>query len=112
MFTIKGDLTIASQVGVPLSAYTPGNDQLQGFFSADGNVLIQGGGGTCATPDTNMLNVGGSIVANAARSGGTFQNLRCGDANPSFTIEQRADMILNAPSFLKEQHNVSQEVAP
>ena len=141
IFLINGDLTVKGNISVPLGSNSTatfsvsGNifvdknmgeaapasttSDMDGLYSANGSFIVQGvgnSGGLCQTgiPD-KRLNIYGSVVANAALLGGTFQYQRdlCGgDTNPTVYISPRLDMILNAPDFIKHTTLTWQEVAP
>ena len=88
---------------------------LQGFYSTDKSFILEGLNNCPATSD-KRLNVGGAVIVNAARGGGSFVNNRslC-DSNslcPVFSVQSRADFIINAPSEIQTQKTVYQEVAP
>lgn len=121
-FTAYSDIIIDKGVGVPTSTtscdYTqvghPGCN-IEGFYSADRNFVFDGAPSCPGTAD-KRVNIAGSIVANARYIGGYVQNLRdlC-DGNlqcPSYTVTERPDLMLTAPSFLKHPNSVWQEVAP
>ena len=112
-FTTSGNIFIDKSVG-SAPGPKPASGQVQGLFSSDQNFIVNGNN-DCANPD-KMLNLDGAIVINASGRGGTFTNQRNLCANnstvPAFTITPRLDMILNAPSFLKTQNTISNEVAP
>lgn len=90
--------------------------KLQGIFSADNNITVEGNNGDCTTGADKMLNIEGTFIANAARGSGKFKNNRdlCGDnlKYPSITIKARPDFILNIPGFMTEQNIISQEETP
>lgn len=90
--------------------------QIQGIFSADEDITVEGNHGNCVAGKDNMLNMEGTFIANATRQGGKFNNYRdlCEDnaAIPSLTIKARPDFILNAPGFLSQQNNISHEETP
>lgn len=91
--------------------------QLQGVFSADRNIIVEGNGGNCALGADIMLNIDGSVIPNAGGQGGSFDNQRdlCGNnkSYPAVTFRARPDFILNAPVFLTGQSTtVSHEENP
>ncbi|MBP6882054.1 MAG: hypothetical protein KBC15_00695 [Candidatus Levybacteria bacterium] len=116
-FSVADDISVASTVGRAASCPAPANANIDGFISTDKNFIIETAADcTLGTPDL-QLNMQGSIAVNAARTGGSFQNNRtlCDSGNlqyPSFTINDRPDMILNAPEFLRIPTYIWQEVAP
>ncbi len=112
LFTAAGNINIGSTVGT--STINSTTTQIEGYYSTDKNFNVLGGN-TCPTPDLK-LNIGGSVVVNAALNGGTFNNKRdlcAGDQTcPAVTIQERPDFILNSPDLFKLQRRVWQEVAP
>jgi len=113
-FTVstKGTITVGSGVGATATCPAPAG-QVQGFFSTDTSFIINS---TNVTTTEKMLNMEGAIVVNASRTGGTFQDDRdLGTGNisfPVFTLKERPDMILNAPTFIRSTSTIWQEVAP
>ncbi len=109
LFSTTKNIVVAATVG---SAANATASSLDGWFIAGQNFLVNSQG-NC---NDLRLNIGGSVVVNALGSGGTFQNTRdlCGNdaADPTISVAQRLDMILNAPQFIKQQLTISQEVAP
>ncbi|RJQ37339.1 hypothetical protein C4559_03795 [Candidatus Microgenomates bacterium] len=120
-FSASGDIVVASNIGVASSSLicnptTHANCNLEGFYSAGRNMVIQGNGATSCgsgTPDLR-LNVAGSIVVNAGLNGGNIVNQRdlCSNECPSISITERPDFVVNAPEFVKIPTFVWQEVAP
>lgn len=112
LISASGNINVASTVG---SAYNSTASDLEGYFSADKSFIILGTNNCSVGPDLR-LNVAGGITVNAALGGGTFQNNRDLCANdiycPVFTIQQRPDFLLNAPTFLRQTNYTWQEVAP
>jgi hypothetical protein len=143
VFLINGDLTIQNNLIVPIGSTVtfsvsrdilvdknlgesnPGRVcdplthqycNLEGYFSADRNFVIQANSTDCPARNDKKLNIAGSIVVNAALGGGAFVNQRdlCGDNLncPTFTITERPDFILTAPDFIKYPNYIWREVAP
>lgn len=131
VFLINGTLTIIGNITVPNGSTA--------IFSTTKDIVVDGNVGSApASTASNMdgwyvagqnftvntagncvdlrLNIAGDVIVNATRTGGTFQNMRdlCGfdPVDPTISITQRLDMILNAPIFLRKQVTVSQELAP
>jgi hypothetical protein len=97
IFSASGNIMVAASV-----------TEIDGFYSADGNFTV-GSASNCTvgTADLSKLNVGGTVVANAARNGSTFINNRtfCNSGNllyPSVTFTERPDFILNYPSLTRQ----------
>jgi hypothetical protein len=110
MYVVSGDLIIPPTIGeLPASLVT----NVEGIFSTDRSFVLQSTG-TCATE--RRLNIAGSLIINAAQSGGSLKNERdlCGEnlTSPTLQVTQRLDYILNVPEFLRYQHIISNEVAP
>ena len=133
IFLINGNLTIAGPILVPQGSGATA------LFSASGNIVVNASVGTVATSTQTSLegiystdrsfiipsagactdlrlNIGGNIITNAARTGGTFQNNRDLCANdatyPTVSFTQRLDLLLNTPTFLQQQESLTTEVAP
>ncbi len=109
LFSTTKNIIVAGAVGSPANNT---NTDLNGWFIAGQNFIVNSQG-TC----TDLrLNVGGTVVANAMGTGGSFQNNRdlCADdvTDPTVSFTQRLDLILNAPQFLMQQQTISQELAP
>lgn len=114
-FAVSGDIIVDQGLGVNNPALETSN--IEGFFSADGDFIIEDDGQDCGVGGSDLrLNVEGAIVANAALSGGDFINQRdlCAGNNqyPAVYIVERPDMILNAPAFIKHSNYIWREVAP
>ncbi len=113
IFSAK-NIIIDSTIGVPADACLY-SGQLQGVFSADNNITIEGID-DCTIGTDKMLNIDGTLIANATQGSGIFVNNRdlCGGnlTYPSVTIKARPDFILNTPGFLRESNIVSQEQTP
>lgn len=110
------DIIISSTIHPAVDTCPVPEGQLQGIFSADRNIIIQGNNGDCLTGADTMLNIDGALIVNAAKSGGIFQNQRDLCANnrsyPSLTIKARPDFILKTPGFLTTQQVISHEETP
>ena len=123
-FTASGNINIAPSIGessttlcqapTSLNSYSSGCD-LEGYYSTDKNFIVKGASVCPGSPDTR-LNVGGSIVVNAALNGGSFENERnlCSqDAEcPAFSITERPDFVLNSPLLIMNSRRIYREVAP
>jgi len=112
-FAAGGDIVIDKDVhAVNNSCPVPGG-QLQGVFSADNDIIVEGNNRNCTLGADKMLNIEGTFIANAMQGSGIFVNNRdlCGDnlTYPSITITARPDFILNIPGFMTEPNIVSQE---
>jgi len=112
-FIVSGDITVTSSVGE--SVITSTASDIEGFYSTDKSFIIQGTN-NCSVGTDKRLNVAGTIVVNAAKTGGSFQYLRdlCGGnaSCPVFSIQERVDFILNAPELIKRQNIIYREEAP
>jgi hypothetical protein len=139
LFSVSGNINVANTVGAQpgttclpaISNLAPNNVStgcdLEGYYSTDksfnvlGNDTVGQAANCAATPAPNpdlRLNVAGAIVVNAVTTnGGSFNYATrdmCGFDKqcPVFTITERADLLLNAPSYLMFPRRVWQEVAP
>jgi hypothetical protein len=110
----SGDIMLNRSVGDTTPSCPP-DSHVEGFFSADLDIVIDGAKNCTLGPD-RMLGIQGAVVANAARLGGSLKlNRTLCDTNrthPVLTITERPDMILSAPEFLKQQNFIWREVVP
>ena len=109
LFSASGNIIVPATVGSAPGVTTA---NLSGIFSTDKSFIMQSSG-NC----TDLrLNIEGTLIVNAGRTGGSLQNNRdlCGSnaTSPTLALTQRLDFILNLPDFAKEQSVTSQEVAP
>ena len=114
LFSVSGSIYVDPSVGE--SSYTSYATDIEGFYSADKDFVIQGGNGNnCPTGD-KRINIGGSVVVNASLNGGTLSNQRdlCGNdlSCPTIYVAGRPDFLLNAPLFFMNTRRIWQEVAP
>lgn len=90
IFSAKGNITVSSGV-----------TEIDGLYSADGDFN--------ANSTTCPLSVKGAVVANAGRSGKTFNETNnCGNS-PSVVFTERPDFLLNYPSLVKYTPRTWQE---
>jgi hypothetical protein len=122
IFSVNGSITVSSNVGelasqpsTTCAVATHAGCAIEGLYSADNNFVVNGVFACNATID-KRLNIAGSVIVNAGRTGGTFVNNRslCGnDANyPSVSFTERPDFMLNYPSLTKQNARIWQDVAP
>lgn len=116
----SGNITIADTVGHASPGFNTTESNLEGIYSAQGDIFLQGdecGGGV---PD-RRLNVEGALIANAQKpfasdGGGTIQNQRSlcsGDNNyPSLYVSTRADFLTKLTDFYKVSYTKWREVRP
>jgi hypothetical protein len=116
--TINGNITVPSGSTAIFSATGNINigsnvTRIEGLYSADGTVTV---GGTACPNSDDQLNVAGTIVANAGRTGGTFVNERdlCASniSTPSIVFTERPDFMINYPSIARQSTRAWQEVSP
>ncbi|MBP9718982.1 MAG: hypothetical protein KBD46_00775 [Candidatus Levybacteria bacterium] len=118
IFSVAGNITVDRTVGVGTGAsnYCSQQSNIDGLFSADGSFIIDGVNDCSAVEKDQRLNIAGSVVVNAAKTGGSIQNERdlCDDDRfaPAFSIIGRPDFLLSTPEFIKKKADVWQEVAP
>lgn len=115
-FIASGNIYVDQSVGNnPATDYTSATAQIEGFYSADQSFIVAGQNNCSVGPD-RRLNLNGTVVVNAAKVGGSFQNQRdlCGGdpTCPAFSINARADLILNSPQVIKKPNLIFQELAP
>jgi len=123
---VEGDLNINKNITVPSGStviFSASRDitidssvtQIQGLYSANRNFTVNGISNCPGTVD-NPLNVAGTAVVNAGRSGGSFVNNRnlCGgnNTNPSVSFIERPDFLLNYPSIIQQTTRTWQEGTP
>ncbi len=115
----KGNITIDESVGTvtPTSTTT----SLDGYYTAQGSIIIDGGGCSDGSTSDKRLNVGGALVANSLKpfssvGTGTVQNNRsmCLDnlQNPSLYVTSRLDFLTQLTDFYKTSYTKWQEVKP
>lgn len=112
LFSVSGNINVASTVGELVATSLRSN--VEGYYSTDRNFNVLGTN-SCPTAD-RRLNVAGSVVINAALTGGSLNydrdlcanNLQC----PIFMVLERPDFVLNAPDFFKTTRRIWQEIAP
>jgi hypothetical protein len=116
-FVASGDIIIDKTVrgtnGIACVSPTSLNDtstgcNIEGFYSADKNVVIEGNGeGACSSGGTKdvQVNIAGALVANASRGSYKFFLFRDLCENnllyPAINVTQRADFLLNAPDIVR-----------
>lgn len=123
---VNGDLTLNGNITVPngstVTFSVSGNinaaknvTNIQGYYSADGNFIVQGTN-NCSIASDVQLKAEGSVVVNAGQNGGTFQNQRDLCANdtttPAVQFIERPDFIINAPQLIQFTRPIQKEVAP
>lgn len=111
-FTTSGSIKVASSVGQTTPTVATSN--LEGYYSADKDFIALGNTPSCSPAD-ERLNIAGAVVANASLGGYEFDNRRdlcAGNSNPSFTVTERPDFILNSPSLVLNSKRIFREVAP
>ncbi len=115
IFSVGKDIIFDKTIGDLNPICPPTSSHIEGLYSSDQNIIIDGNDNCVVGPD-NMLNVQGALVANAGSTGGSLLLHRdlCGNnfIGPALTVTQRPDFILNAPDFIKQQNYFFQEVAP
>jgi len=117
VFASKADMLVAGNVGQDLANYSYTSPNLEGFYSTEGNFIVESDNNTgfmCGAggaPLDKRLNILGGVVV-----GGSFQNQRelCRyDAScPTTTFTSSYSYILNAPAFIKHKAQLWQETAP
>ncbi len=113
IFSAKGDITVSQNVGESNPASAVSN--IEGLYSADEDFIADQVD-PCPSGIHNRLNIAGTVVANAGRTGGTFVNKRSLCANnsssPSVSFIERPDFILNYPTLTQQTTRAWQELAP
>jgi hypothetical protein len=122
-FVASGDIFIDELVGEDVdpeysvcSLTDPDYYHIEGMYSADGDLILDGNRDCEGAGADKRLNVAGSFVVNAALSGGIFDNQRslcsCNELCPVFHFSVRPDFVLNAPELIKSTNYIWKEVAP
>lgn len=113
IFSASQNIIIDRSVGSLPNCST--NNEVEGIYSADNNVVIDGVN-NCLTGTDLMLKVGGTVIVNAGLNGGRFINNRNLCASnalyPSVLFSNRLDFLFNLPEVLKTKNLLYQEVAP
>ncbi|HVT01085.1 MAG TPA: SdrD B-like domain-containing protein [Patescibacteria group bacterium] len=119
VFAAKGNIYVDPSVGE--SSVSSSNTDLEGIYTAEGSIVLQGGGcSDGATPD-KRLNAAGNFVANALKpfavgGAGSFTNERSlcvnDSAYPSFTTAFRPDFVTQLTDFYKVPLTRWREVNP
>lgn len=130
LFSAQHDILVNTDIGVavPSQACDPTVDDptalanhsycnLEGTYSADHNFVINGINDCSSLTKDKRINISGTVVVNAGfTGGGTFISNRnlCGLNNqcPAYTITERPDFILNAPTIIKHPNYIWREAAP
>ncbi len=127
-FYVSGNIIVAPTVGETTPAVckpsttaggTSTGCNIEGFYSADNQFIIQGTNNCASATKDLQLNIAGSVVVNASDNSSnpsTIVNNRDLCANdqycPTYSITERPDMVLNAPELIEHPNYVWQEVAP
>ncbi|MDO8583018.1 MAG: hypothetical protein Q7R51_00625, partial [bacterium] len=113
IFSASGNITVGQNIGVLDPASLVPN--IEGLYSAD-KSFIAAGANNCSSGSDKRLNIAGTVVANAGRAGGTFDNRRnlCtnNSSYPSVTFIERPDFILHYPNLTQSTTKIWQEVNP
>jgi len=116
----KGNITIDDGIGT--STLNSTTTQLDGYYTAQGNIILESIDNTCETgvPDTR-LNIGGALIAHslkpfATTGGGAIQNNRslCVDnlTYPPLFIKSRPDFLIQLTDFYKTSYTKWKEENP
>lgn len=116
----KEDITIDPSVGT--TATDNINTQLDGYYSAQGNItLSHNNAATCSPTSDKRLNVGGALIANSVypfETGGSGRvinqrTLCSADAtSPVLKVFQRFDFLTQLTDFYKTTYKTFREVQP
>ncbi len=116
----SGNITISENVGHASPGFNTTASNLEGYYSAEGSIILEGTGCTGGEPD-RRLNVGGALVANALKpfasdGTGTIQNNRSlctnDDLYPSLYVSSRPDFLTKLTDFYKVSYTKWREVRP
>lgn len=115
----KGNITIGPNVGT--STLTSTTSNLDGFYSAQGNIILQSKANCAASTLDERLNVGGALITNAlnpfATNGtGTIINNRTLCASdtlyPTLYVASRVDFLTQMTDFYKTVYKAFREIEP
>ena len=115
----KGNITIAKTIGTSTLSSTASS--IDGYYSAQGSIILDGD--TCIDGTTSdlRLNIGGALIANSLKpfsttGSGVIQNNRSLCTNnllyPSLYIGSRPDFLTQLTDFYKTSYTKWQEVNP
>jgi hypothetical protein len=116
----SGNITVASTVGHASPNFNTTVPNLEGIYSAEGDIVLQGGDCAGGVPD-ERLNVAGALIANAQKpfasaGGGAVQNQRSlcvnDDLYPSLYVSTRPDFLTKLTDFYKVSYTKWREVRP
>lgn len=117
-----GNITINHGVGV--DAAVNGTTSLDGYYTAEGNIILAHNPAATCTPATNRdlrLNVSGALIANSLRpfsvgQSGKLMNQRtlCSSNSvfPTFTVTSRFEFLTQLTDFYKTTYKTYKEVNP
>lgn len=114
----SGDINIGSAVGTTTLGSTA--TSLDGFYSAEEDIVIEGQNNCAIGPD-RRLNIGGALIANARKplaSNGVgsiqIQRSLCTQslANPTLYVATRSDFLMQLTDFYKNSYTKWREENP
>ncbi|MBP7832493.1 MAG: hypothetical protein KA035_01855 [Candidatus Levybacteria bacterium] len=118
VLAVKGNITINPTVG---RVHTDTTSSLDGYYTAEGSIILPTGANcTAGTPDLR-LNVSGALVANSLRpfatgGSGRIQNSRtlCGQnaTYPALFVSSRPEFLTQLSDFYKTTYKTYREVSP
>jgi len=115
----KGNITIAKTVGT--ATLTSNVSGLDGYYTAQGSIILDGDKCLDGTTEDLRINIGGALVANSLKpfsttGTGTIQNKRSLCTNnllyPSLYISSRPDFLTQLTDFYKTSYTKWQQVNP
>lgn len=116
---VKGNIIVSKTVGTSNVSSTA--SQIDGFYTAQGSIIVDGDKCSDGSTSDLRLNVGGALIANSLKPlavGGTgsIQNKRslCLDnpTNPSLYVSSRPDFLVQLTDFYKVSYTKLNEVNP
>ena len=109
VFSAVNDIIVAPTVG---NIVTDSTTTIAGVYSTDRSFVMQSAN-NCTD---RRLVIAGTVIANAGRNGGQLLNNRdlCADnaTTPVLQIQQRLDLVLNLPEYLRYYQIISREINP
>lgn len=119
----KGNITFGQSAGVSPGSIgydvTSLNPRIDGYYSAEGNIILEGTECSSGSNPDLRLNVGGALIANSLKpfstSGtGSIINKRslCNNTNPVLFVSTRPDFLTQLTDFYKTSYTKWKEVNP
>ena len=110
------DIYFDKVVGNTSPSCSTSPEAIEGTFVANKNIHLESVGANCSSGSDKQLSIQGSLITNAAGTGGSLDNRRSLCAEnlnfPTLRVTERPDFILNAPDYITTRPTIWKEVAP